>query len=223
MSFLFLPIFGEYYLKKFKERKFDYWFYKSSIELLSLIFGLLLAFAGLVKLYEYLFNLGISENILIQTDKIIGIIVTLFLVIYFVHKMFLLMIGSTKYYIESTNTQLGQKKVTILTIIIILILLVAPEAFFAEMYGFISAVFHDKDYTFIDLLYFSFTLHYSIPMDASLKVFELKSILNEDNLGRFIQFLHIASTKVIELTIFASIGNIIYKRFILNNEKPSKD
>ena len=119
---------------------------------------------------------------------------------------------------EATNTQLGKRWIKVLTVILIIIVVVAPEMFFAILYGLFATIYHDEIYKYVDLLYFSFAIHYAMPMEAELDVFTLRGILNEDNLGRLIQFLHIASTKVIELTIFASIGNFIYNKFILKSQ-----
>jgi hypothetical protein len=218
LALLFIPIFlflMPFQIRKFLEprmnNKFTYIVTYLYSELLFFLLALFSFFNGLIKFINFLSTKGLSEHLLNSLENnYLVILITILLISIFLRILFISLIEMTKFLHVQINKEESIKMSLLnkfLFIGLFIIILIAPSISFGLIYDFFTKTYNLGNYNFWDLTYFSFALQYAMPMEASLNVFKLREALNVIPTGRIIQFVHITTTKVIELTILASIGS----------------
>lgn len=203
-------------LIKFKVDKVSYGITTSYLEILFYLFALFSFITYLDKTTKHFLSIGaISEDsykLVVNHYAIMAI--SLLIVIIFIKSLFNMLIGLIRTFVDFNKVSQSKKspKLKVFFLVgLIVIISIAPHVYFAVLYDFFIATYELGSYSFWDKAYFSFCLQYAMPMAESLEISKLTTNLNLIPSGRIIQFSHIVSTRVIEITLFASVGNIVYQ------------
>ncbi|MDL4842790.1 hypothetical protein [Aquibacillus rhizosphaerae] len=90
--------------------------------------------------------------------------------------------------------------------------LIIPDVIVSEvMYGFYFDVFTDKEYSFFDFYYYSFSLHFLTPISDVGELIQLE--LNKKLSGQFTYIFHMLSVRMVDITVIATLSSTFTKFF----------
>jgi hypothetical protein len=213
------------WLKKYNPGEFVTFIVNIYSELLLFLLAILFLISWLDKFIQSLkTSTSMSVNTLEKIENHYAIIILAIIIMsIFIKVLFEMLFQLTKIYFKHHNKKKDFKRIKIMKnlslIGLILMILCAPHVVFGELYNFFATAYRLGEFSLWDRAYFSFCLQYAMPMDAEVPVFNIKRELNSIPMGRIIQFAHISTAKVIEITIFATIGNIFFETIKTNKSK----
>ncbi|BAU28990.1 hypothetical protein DFP93_103162 [Aneurinibacillus soli] len=79
-----------------------------------------------------------------------------------------------------------------------------------EIYLYNIKDLSDKELSLAEMFYFSFGIHYSLPLSEPYSDFQ--EFINQDTLFKVVQVLHVVISKIIDLTVISLIATIIADR-----------
>lgn len=175
----------------------------------------------LFSIYDlYLFIMQYSNKPILFFEYFPTIALLISISIILIYFLFEILLSFTKSIIRPDFISIFSKAYLLLFIVTLLLAFILPDLIFSFLYNLVGSLNTDpNELKQTDYFYLSFLIHFALPLHSDAKIFPFINFINNNNIARLIQIMHINSCKLIDLTIVATTINVLQELLKLKRKE----
>jgi hypothetical protein len=176
---------------------------KLYLKVLFVTFVFFISFLIFIRLFQPIIMMYYRDPFKEILNLYLGIYLTLIILIFVFWVLVLICLELVRISFSIQESEGKLQKTIVSYLIIVLILFTIPDILFSILYSLTMTIFVDESYTILTMYYYSFILHFLIPMNSYY--LSIQNEIQQSFVFGFINGIHVYATKIIDSIVVSAI------------------